>query len=122
MKTTIKTLLASALAIACASGVYAQTGGAAGSGSGGGGGTNAGAVGGPGYGASPGGGSLNSPSTQRQYRNSSDTGGYGNSGNTGMGAGTRGRDTSTMQPGDNTSPSNSNATPPQDEPSYQRHQ
>lgn len=109
MKTMTKTLLVSALTLACAGGVYAQAGGGS-AGSGGGGGTDSGAVGGPG--AQPG-GTLNQPSSR-----SRDTGGYGTPGTTGTGTGK-----STMQPGDTpASGTRGYGTTPQTDPSYQRRQ
>lgn len=95
MKSTTKTLLASALAIACASGVYAQAAGGGPAGTGGGaGGNSTGAVGGRGAGASPDGSTLNTPSKRQHMRSNRDRGGYGSPGTTGMGAGSN----STMQP------------------------
>lgn len=102
MKTTTKTLLVSALAMACAGGVYAQgAGGSAGAGGGAGGGTRGGAA--------PSGNTLEQPSIQpgmnsdnsttydqnrTMHRHRKSTGGYGSPGNTGTGSGR-----STVSPG-----------------------
>jgi hypothetical protein len=125
MKSTTKTLLASALAIACASGVYAQAGGGGGTGGGPAGtGNQNGAVGGPGAGASPDGSTLNTPSKRHQMRSNRDKGGYGSPGATGMGAGNN----STMQrrDTDDQNPDTSGGTygpkTPQNQPGYQKGQ
>jgi len=128
MKTTTKTLLVSALAMACAGGVYAQ--GAGGSaGAGGAGGTGAGTRGG----AAPNGNTLEQPGIQpgmnggntstydqkhstRSRRNQS---GYGSPGATGTGSGR-----STVSPGmDQQSPSNTGGySPQQNDQTYKGHQ
>jgi hypothetical protein len=92
MKTSTKTLLAtavSAIALACAGGAYAQAGGgaggSAGAGGGGGGGGAAGSAGGGGGargGAAPSGNSLEQPGIQPGMGNANNTGGYGSPGTT----------------------------------------
>ena len=125
MKSTTKTLLASALAIACASGVYAQAGNGGGTGGGPAGtGNSTGAVGGPGAGASPDGSTLNTPAKRHQQRSTRDRGGYGSPGTTGMGAGNN----TTMQPRDTNeqTPDTTNGTygpkTPQNQPGSQKGQ
>jgi len=123
MKSTTKTLLASALALACASGVYAQAGGgAAGGGPAGTGGNSTGAVGGPGAGASPDGSTLNTPSKRHHMRSNRDRGGYGSPGTTGMGAGNNStmqqRDTDEQNP--DTSGGTYGPKTPQNQPGYQK--
>ena len=122
MKSMTKTLLASALAFACAGGVYAQAGNGGGTGGGPAGtGNENGAVGGPGAGASPDGSTLNTPSKRHHMRSSRDKGGYGSPGTTGTGAGN-----STMQRRDmdEQNPDTSNGTygptTPQNQPGYQK--
>jgi hypothetical protein len=114
MKSMMKTLLVSALTIACASSVYAQ-----GAGGGGGGGTGSGPSGGNGSssgmgaggnGATPGGNTLNRPSTSDDR----DSGGYGSPGSTGSGMGDGG---TTATPGNR---SNSNSTGNPSSPKYQQ--
>jgi hypothetical protein len=92
MKSMIKTLLVSALTVACASAVYAQ-------GAGGGGGGAAGYS----SGTAPGGDNVNQAPTNTKQRN---TGGYGSPGSpkSSMGNGSK-----TTTPG-NSNPSNSNST------------
>jgi len=90
MKTSTKTLLASAIsaiALACAGGAYAQAGGGAGGSAGGGGAAgSAGGAGGTGGGtrggAAPSGNSLEQPGIQPGMGNSNNTGGYGSPGST----------------------------------------
>lgn len=129
MKITMKTLLASALTIACATGVYAAGGGggagAGGNGGGAGGGTSAtggngtGTGGAGGYEATPGGNTLKQPQNR-----GNNAGGYGSPGTTTGGMGTR-DDSSGMgangnmnvQPGQNNPSDN-----PQNKPLYQQRQ
>lgn len=128
MKTTTKTLLVSALAMACAGGVYAQgAGGSAGAGGAGG------AGGGVRGGAAPSGNTLEQPGIQpgmnggstgtydqnhsmRDRRNQS---GYGSPGATGTGSGR-----STVSPGmGQRSPSGTDGyTPQQNDQTYKGHQ
>lgn len=88
MKTSTKTLLAtavSAIALACAGGAYAQAGGGAGGSAGGGGGGAAGSAGGGGGargGTAPSGNSLEQPGIQPGMGNANNTGGYGSPGTT----------------------------------------
>jgi hypothetical protein len=106
MKSMMKTLLVSAMTIACANAVYAQGGGGAGGAGGSAGGAGAGAGGGTagyGSGTAPGGNSVNQPPSTRSNR---DTSGYGTPGSTGSRMGNGG---TTATPGDN-NPSNSNST------------
>lgn len=130
MKTTTKTLLVSALAIACAGGVYAQgAGGSAGAGAGGAGGSGAGVRGG----AAPSGNTLEQPGIQPgmnggntstddqtpSMRNRRNRGGYGSPGATGTGSGR-----STVSPGmDQQSPSGTGGySPQQNDQTYKGHQ
>ena len=124
MKTTTKTLLVSAIAMACAGGVYAQgAGGSAGAGGGAGGGMRGGAA--------PSGNTLEQPGiqpgmnggnsstydqdrTMRRHRKG--TGGYGSPGTTGTGSGR-----STVSPGtEQTHPSGTTdgSSPQQNDPTY----
>lgn len=132
MKTSTKTLLVSALAMACAGGVYAQ--GAGGAAAGGTGGAGGGADGGMRGGAAPSGNTLEQPSIQpgtsgnttstyernkttRSHRNS---GGYGSPGTTGSSSGR-----STVSPGmDQQNPSGTTGgySAPQDQTYHGRQQ
>lgn len=120
MKTSTKTVLVSALALACAGGVYAQSAG--GSAGGTGGGTRGGNA--------PEGNSLNQPTVQpgtagagddgQTMRSRRNSGGYGNPGTTGAGSGR-----STVSPGmnqQNPSGTTGNYSPQQENQDYRGHQ
>jgi hypothetical protein len=131
MKTSTKTLLVSAIAMACAGGVYAQGAG----GSAGGGGGAGGAGGGMRGGNTPSGNTLEQPSIQpgtsgdtststyghnKSTRSRHNTGGYGSPGTTGSSSGR-----STVSPGmDQQNPSGTTGgySAPQDQTYHGRQQ
>ncbi|HEX7682986.1 MAG TPA: hypothetical protein VF446_05525 [Trinickia sp.] len=120
MRTSTKTLLASIIAVACASGAYAQgagggAGGSAGAGSTGGGGTGAGMHGG----AAPSGNTLEQPGIQPGMNGANTKGGYGSPGTTGTSSG---RSTVSPRMRHHRSGTTGNSTTPQDESLHEGHQ
>ncbi|MBU6486242.1 MAG: hypothetical protein KGQ57_00275 [Burkholderiales bacterium] len=119
MKTTTKTLLVSALAMACAGGVYAQGAGGAGGGVRGGAAPSGNTLEQPGIQPGMNGGSTSTYDQNHSLRSRQNQSGYGSPGATGTGSGR-----STVSPGmDQRSKSGTGRyTPQQNDQPYKGHQ